>query len=366
VNASTLFDIDKLIALVGEGYINCIKHPNNEYFMYTTTRQAELRWLPSEWPDEAIFSQGLICDKNWNIIARPFAKIFDWDEFEGAIPVHDTIKIVERLPGTLCIMYKLPDGKVEFATKNGFDTPEAKTATAMFHENYTHTSIINPMDLFTPCFQLVGGVHLSYLGCINKTTGIGMDIANERHWVTTGNANSIWTGSRPLTLTLKALDAIETMDRDSSGRGFILVISNRFYINMHFEDLIGYLRVQSVTPKLIWEHCKLHVPLDELSASIPPEFHGWLNGIRYDLARKYLQIADDADEIYEKMRANPEIKDERTFAMAIAGHPLKNILFAMKNSKNVSGIIWDMVKPKSEDPYKTASVMTIASQLTYI
>lgn len=373
MNASGFLDTDNLLDLVDKGFIRAIVHEGFGYTMYVTTDKAEREWLPAEWPDEALAAQGLILADDWTVIARPREKVFEWADFEGVVPNHSGIKIEEKMYGTYCFMYPTPENRVAFATLDGFDNERARAATAMYHLLYDEENVQNIITSHTASFYMINPAYpaeynyegiraLAFLGVVNINTGKALNRTDERWWGGSSNQRTLWTGMRPGIFTTLMLDAIQALDDN-----FIVTLNDTVRFEMSFEELVGFLRLDDVTPRVIWEYCRAGKSIIDLVNGVPKEFQGWILGIRDALVIKFIRLTKEVDETYEELLAQEELtKDTKAFASVVSNHPYRAMLFNLRRGFGIDHMVWDMIKPKSENPYKTRNIPAVNTQLLYL
>lgn len=125
-------NMDELHDMLINGYIKVINHPEFPLKMYSYTKDCHYENM---WNDTTMKCRGLIVDNEDNIIAKPLKKFFNYEEFVGTIPLKGTPKILEKLDGTLGIMYWYNDTPY-IATKGSFDNKQSIHATNILHTKY--------------------------------------------------------------------------------------------------------------------------------------------------------------------------------------------------------------------------------------
>jgi RNA ligase len=129
--------------MVAQGYINISYHP--------TVDGLRILCYSRECNDEKVWNgttkkcRGLIVDKDDNIIARPFKKFFNYEEYNDeekenidGLACDFNPEIYEKLDGSLGILYWVDDVPY-IATKGSFESDQAKHATHLLHTKYRHT-----------------------------------------------------------------------------------------------------------------------------------------------------------------------------------------------------------------------------------
>ncbi|HDD44013.1 MAG TPA: hypothetical protein ENG63_04025 [Candidatus Desulfofervidus auxilii] len=126
---------DKLEFLVLTGYISKKAHPKyNDLFIYNYTKKTHYE---QNWNYITIQARGLVLDKSYNIIAKPFNKFFYLDSPETQIQLEKLAKIkdinlkkyyiTKKYDGCLIIVFKY-NNEIIVTTRGQFDTNYAKFA----------------------------------------------------------------------------------------------------------------------------------------------------------------------------------------------------------------------------------------------
>ena len=125
-------NMDELHDMLVNGYVKVINHPKFPLRMYSYTKDCHYEKM---WNDTTMKCRGLIVDNEDNIIAKPLKKFFNYEEFTGTISLKSTPKILEKLDGTLGIMYWYNETPY-IATKGAFDSEQSIHATNILHNRY--------------------------------------------------------------------------------------------------------------------------------------------------------------------------------------------------------------------------------------
>lgn len=133
---------EELLKAVESGAVSKVKHPTEELYIYNYTRAA-VRDSDQPWESETLRKcRGIITDGELNIIARPFEKFFNLEEFAhlpddlippGTLELPYTIS--EKYDGSLGIMYWTKDGPA-LATRSTFTSDQAKKGTEILRNKY--------------------------------------------------------------------------------------------------------------------------------------------------------------------------------------------------------------------------------------
>lgn len=109
---------------------------------------------PDEWNEFELMSRGLILNASTGcVIARPFDKFFNWHE-QGRVGSGRIVNIMEKLDGSLGIIYRDPsDYKVKVATRGSFTSPQAEWATQFLQANYDTRRL--PVNTYTLLVEII-------------------------------------------------------------------------------------------------------------------------------------------------------------------------------------------------------------------
>ena len=129
-------NISEFRRLVDEGYIFMNKHEKFDLWICKYTRTTVLNGV---WNDLTMMCRGLVIDADYNIVARPFRKFFNFEEItdKSVIPVNLPFEIYDKLDGSLGILYFGPDGMPYIATQGSFSSEQAQHANKVLYERYS-------------------------------------------------------------------------------------------------------------------------------------------------------------------------------------------------------------------------------------
>lgn len=122
-------------------------------FNYTRTCQFERAWN-----EITLICRGLVVDDNYNVIARPIPKFFNWEELKdveiesnkGIIPWGLDYDVFDKADGSLGILFHYEDTWM-IASRGSFTSDQAKKANVMLN-NYG-TDLLIPG--YTYCLEII-------------------------------------------------------------------------------------------------------------------------------------------------------------------------------------------------------------------
>lgn len=347
--------------LITDGFITERKHPECDYFIYNYTPKTQ---YDRAWNEDTLKCRGLILDAEGNIIARPFKKFFNYEEYQdnshlGSLPAFNTFKVYEKLDGSLGILYRMPSGEMRIATRGSFESEQAQKATEMFYHKYYHA--LYP-EGFTFLFEIIypeNRIVVDYgetrdlilLAVINNDTG--------EEW--TYDEMQVFADAWGLKVVkqyqVHSFDLAELRKVQEAGKeGFVIRFDNGLRVKMKFEEYVRLHRIiTEVSSKTIWEMLKENQSLNEVLDRVPDEFYTWVKNTAKELKKEYSCIA-----LYCRifLSSIPDLTNAQEcgilaeVAKRIQKERYASVIFAMWKSKPYDQIIWKMIKPEYSRPFK--------------
>ena len=365
-----LMDLEFLTAEVAAGNVRSRTHPDNENLVILNyTEQAQ---YSKHWNSVTTQCRGLIVDRvSGNVLARPFEKFFNVGEYD---PVHNwreelghpfaRVRTVDKLDGSLGILYMAPDGLPAVATRGSFMSDQAQHATALLRERYPE---FWAMPWFTPLFEIVYPENrivldygdqddLIFLGLRNIETGLAYGPDALR----TGYGEEIWYGPRaeilPPTTFAEALEFGDRTNREGlvvtfEASGLMVKIKQEDYVRLH-------RLVTGLNERVIWEHLAggMDEGLGDLIEKIPDEFHAWVERVADGLFTQFEILHGRAHHAYHGLLSWLEDEhgaggwERKHFATEarLQHGDLTPLLFQLLDGRDISASIWKTLKPKGQ------------------
>ena len=131
VALSDIFDVDALEEEIENGFVTrrYNEHGDLAILNYSPATQYSQRWN-----DVTKACRGLIYNVNtMEVVARPFEKFFNYDQYEGELPPKGRIIRMPKMDGSLGILYwDESRGKHCIATRGSFLSEQAIEGTAIY------------------------------------------------------------------------------------------------------------------------------------------------------------------------------------------------------------------------------------------
>ncbi len=297
------------------------------------------------WNQATITCRGLITDINSEIIARPLPKFFNYEELGDIFKMDDRITVMDKVDGSLGILYPLPDNTYAIATRGSFTSEQAIWATNFFNKKYpdfkNEENITFLFEIIYPENRIVVDYHdeerLVLLGAIENDSG---RYVNPNQFYQFGDVVQIF----PFTTYQQMI----TSNPRSNAEGYVFFHhrTNQL-VKFKFEEYkMLHKIVTGLSEKYIWESMMLGESIEEKFKGMPDEFHKWVISVSKKIGENYQNEKNRLISEYKKIRySKSDFDNKKNFALFVVDHPDKNVLFALYNNKNIEEIVWKKVKP---------------------
>lgn len=373
-------------------------HPSLPLSIYNYSRECQYN---SQWDDITLNCRGLVLDNEGNVVAKPFPKFFNMEELlDTGIP-NESFEVFEKMDGSLGIFFyyertlsleeryniwfnnnyvtgmerffdpnKLPDfddpyyeptpkikGEWHMATRGSFTSEQAiKGMEIAKRLNYDKICVLGYTYLFEiiyPENRIVVDYgkeeRLVLLGVMDKRgeefpyseiKGEGWDIVNK------------YDGVNDYTKLKEMISNHE--------EGYVIRFSKGMRMKIKGEEYVRLHRIlTNFSTKDIWELLKNNEPMEPFLERVPDEFDDWVKRIMMNLRWSFHHIDERVGKMYDYFRygkfndrdPEPTKKEFAEFVMK-QSEELRPILFKMWDKTPYDDIIWKLLKPKYEKPFK--------------
>lgn len=292
---SELLSLPLLEEMIAEGYVTRRWHRDYDLAILNYTDKAQ---FDNEWNPVTRQCRGLIVrydddGQDGEVIARPFPKFFNYGQ-PGAdeIDLDERAHVMDKVDGSLGILYRTPDDKLAVATRGSFHSEQAEWATAWLHESLEPEEIerlYRWAEHFTDLFEIIYPENrivvdygkaelLAYLGSIHDTTG-------EFHRFT-------MKGAPEAALLGGSLREALDLEPRENAEGVVVATLDGRAVKLKQEDYLLKHRARfNLTPRRIWETIVADVTLDDFLEGMPDEFHDAISDTWKEIEDKGLEYA---------------------------------------------------------------------------
>ena len=334
------FIIDALEEMISSGYVKMTKHPERSLYIYNYTAKAQYEYM---WNEVTMLCRGLILDEQFEIVARPFTKFFNYGEVPDQQIPSLPFEVYDKMDGSLGILYWWSD-RPYIATRGSFMSEQAIKANELLHNKYANC--IDKLDKSkTYLFEIIYPENRIVIDYGHKEELVLLAIVD----IASGIETPMTDVGFPVVKRydgLNDLQAIRELQIEDK-EGFIIRFVNGFRVKIKFAEYVRLHRIiTQVSSKTIWEHLRDNLTMNELLEKVPDEFYNWVRTTIDDFWYEYRNIEAEAKAEYKELE---DRKATAFYFLTCKHHP---ILFKMYEKRPYDAIIWKMLKPKYERPFR--------------
>ncbi len=340
-------DFQLLETLIQENYIHVQEHPSGELRIYNYSPKAQYDRVWNEW---TMLCRGLIMDRNYQIVARPFQKFFNLEEHKQEnIPLgsfEESFEVYEKLDGSLGILYQF-ENQIFIATRGSFNSKQSIKATQLLHQKYAH-ALPHIKQGKTYLFEIIYPENRIVIDYGAKEDLILLAVIDNQ----TGKDEILPEIGFPLVKRydgIADLNILKTLQEDNK-EGFVIKFASGFRVKVKFEEYVRLHRILTqVSSRNIWEFLASNQSLDQVLERVPDEFYDWVKKIVHELTTHYQDIETYCKENFK------DLGNRKDTALYFQTLQYPAVLFAMLDGKDYTGRIWKMVEPTYEKPFRIES-----------
>lgn len=342
----SLFDPDDLSRAITDGHVRAQIHSALPLLIYNYTEKAAYDGV---WNEVTLQCRGLILTDDGEVVARPFRKFFNYGQ-PGApeIDLNARAAVWDKMDGSLGIVYPDNDSWA-VATRGSFTSDQAIKATQILRDLYGDWS---PRPGETVLLEIVypenrivvnyGGVEdLFLLEQLVTETGLPSREFDDGH---------DWPGPSTKVFRHASLaDALAAEPRPNA-EGFVLYFPEHDErLKIKQADYVALHRiVTGLNARTVWEHLCAGLPIDDLMAPLPDEFHEWVRGIALGLETTVaIRRARIVEEFAGIVAAMPLGFTRKDFAMIAKDREDAWGLFLLLDGKDLTPELWKQARPEA-------------------
>lgn len=353
-HVSVIFPVSELEKAIEDGWVRVQNNEDNTLSIYNYT---ELSQYKRHWNDVTLNCRGLILDNDMNIVARPWKKFFNYGERPLLFSTDDHVEVTDKKDGSLGILYQHPmTGDWKIATRGSFLSEQAIHATEVWNNKYSHITV--PNDGLTCLFEIVypaNRIVLDY-GQMDDLILLG-SVHNKYGWYYGPNETASminWTG--PVTEVFEYRTANDCFKVHRSNVEGLVIRCGSEMVKLKQEDYVALHKlVTGLNARAVWERLKAGETRDSICASLPDEFHGFVDTVANELDSKFTKIYHGSHQSYCDVlnlmpgkSALPKSEWRKLFASYALKLPNHHLLFSYLDNRPVHDKIWDMIRPDGE------------------
>lgn len=338
-----LFEALDLKTAVDEGFVRVQRHPELplRIYNYTEHTQFERAWTPV-----TVQCRGLIADEQGQVVARPWAKFFNYGEQNDAqLALDAPVEVTDKLDGSLGILYRAGD-EWAIATRGSFASEQALHATEVLRAKY---AAFEPPAGCTVLFEIVypgNRIVVDYNGLDDLLLLGAVDIETGK---TFGPAEvPEWRGPRAEVFSARTLaDALAMPARENAEGVVVRFPATGEQLKIKLESYVYLHRlITGLNARVVWERLGAGETAATICEKLPDEFHAWVRDLADELHNAANEILANATAEHQALREKlGDGFSRKDYAMEAQRSPLRAWLFMLLDGKDPKPKIWASIKP---------------------
>ena len=319
------------------------------------------------WDEVTLTCRGLVTDNRGNVVAQPFKKFFNYEELvgKGVIPEKgDYVYVQEKMDGSLGILFNY-DGEWIMATRGSFTSEQAVMGLEIVKEKYFLDSWMQEYAYLLEIIYPENRIVVNY--GVEKVTFLSAVLNGTYKWNSTDDTELHWSTSLMIFKSngIHESDVVKTEQHfnfsdelykslkeknETNKEGFVLRFQpGNFRMKIKFEE---YVRLHKIMTNLsttaVWEVLSNGGNMDELLKDVPDEFYGKIKEYEDELKFMFNSLSNDYGIHFRDIQNMMDKVggDRKNFANVAKQYKYPSLLFGMLDGKDVSPIIWKIVKPE--------------------
>lgn len=331
------------------------KHPEYDIWILNYSPKAQIKKI---WDLYTLSCRGLVIDVDGNILARPFQKFKNLEEYDKSeIDMSQEYEVFVKMDGSLGIMfYYKPRMQWIIASRGSFISEQCVEAQKMFNANNYDKLDINYTYLYEiiyPENRIV--VDYGYRRELILLAVIETISGQEMPYTELFNTFSkFFTVVKKIDVNVKNLIDLKKLEVDNR-EGFVVRFKNGFRVKVKFSE---YVRLHGILTNVsnltVWEHLMNNYDFDTLFDRVPDEFYDWLKKTINILQSNFNEIERQALKEFIRIYYINGIGadgNKKDFAFEAIKTNHQSILFKLYDKKPYDEVIWKMVRPEYSKPF---------------
>ena len=348
------YNLEVLEEYIEKGLVVKQNHPTLPLSIYNYSRTTQYDGM---WDDITLNCRGLVLDLDGNVIAKPFPKFFNYEEHKPEDIPNETFEVYEKMDGSLGIFFHY-EGEWHMATRGSFTSEQAIKGMEIA-KKYNYDRFCVPG--FTYLFEI-----------IYPENRIVVDYGKEERLVLLGIMNpngeeipyeEIVDDGWDIVMKYKTWgEDWKTLKNEISkdNEGYVIRFSGGMRMKIKGDEYVRLHKIlTNFSTKDIWELLKNGEDLGAFLERVPDEFDDWVKRTAMNLRYNFHSIDERAGKMHDYFRYgkynDKEVEPtKKEFAEYVKQFPteLAAVMFKMWDKRPYDYIIWNMIKPKHEKPFR--------------
>lgn len=350
VMLTQLFSLDNLEKAIEEKYVRQQFHsdtPSLAILNYTEKAQYE-----QNWNSVTLACRGLIYDtESLQVVARPFPKFFNWDDGTQPYPPSGSCIRMDKMDGSLGIMYWQPEGAYAIATRGSFTSDQANHASQFLWEYQG-----NPDNHFevkpdrTYLYEIIYPENRIVVNYGSQDKLVLLDVIDNE----TGAAdleefdNFNWPDKVSKTLLANGFSDTLASDIPKGSEGFVLYWPYKDYrVKIKSAEYLELHRmIFNLSERSVWSALGSGKSVENILDGLPDEYHDWVKEVTITLNKQCLNKVRSVYTEFNRVEHTIEQTwNRKEWALKFKDSPNKSLLFMLLDRKSIVESIWESLKP---------------------
>jgi len=348
------YNLEVLEEYIDKGLVVKQNHHTLPLSIYNYSRTTQYDGM---WDDITLNCRGLVLDLEGNVIAKPFPKFFNYEEHKPEDIPNENFEVYEKVDGSLGIIFHY-EGEWLIATRGSFASEQAIKGKEML-DKLNKSSLIPGYTYLAEIIYPENRIVVDYgdeeklvvLGAYNNETGKEVEVSEM--------VNEGWE----VVMMYKTWgEDWETLKKEISkdNEGYVIRFSSGMRMKIKGDEYVRLHRIlTNFSSKDIWELLKNGEALEPFLERVPDEFDDWVKRTAMNLRYSFHSIDERAGKYHDGFRYGkfndryPE-PTKKEFAEYIKQFPteLAAVMFKMWDKRPYDYIIWNMIKPMHQKPFR--------------
>ena len=321
-------------------------------------------YTPGAWDNPAVRQgRGLIIDHALKVVARPWAKFFNYGQPEaGTLDLDAPVEVTDKLDGSLGILHLDANQEPRVATRGSFLSDQAIHATEVLRRDKPTTGW---PDGFTPLVEIIypeNRIVCDY-GDTDELRLLGGVWIESGTYVGPRHAAALtgWTGATTRVFEYATLrEALAAPPRPGAEGLCVRHLLCSHIVKLKQDDYVALHRiVTGLSERTVWQHLMTDRPIGALIEPLPDELHPWVLDVVERLAGDATEILHAAKALHVRIVTSlPEGWSRRDYADQAKLSPLAPYLFQLLDGRDPYLSILKTLKPAGDQRAKHLSEAT--------
>lgn len=346
----------EITELLNKKLITRRAHPTLPLWIHNYTAGAQA--LPiKDWGPALCDCRGLILDYHNEVIGRPFAKFWNYEQVLDQIP-EGPFTVTEKLDGSLGIVCNYR-GHLVVATRGSFESEQAQFAQKWLtaKTNCDGSPAWMPIEGLTYLFEILypeNRIVVDY-GDTRELRLLAVMMDDGQESLSTFHAEKAFVKVRNFSPAMVFNQDGTFAPFETPGEeGYVVCWRGGFRAKVKFAEYCRLHRlITQVSTRTIWEMLRVGEghKIKELTDRVPENFRDWVYATLNGLVKDFNDLRAQADMCFAE-RPRPGIVTRAEYAAWVKTQPANfGLLFALWDGKPIEDKLWKMVEPKWATPF---------------